>query len=111
MMVKHSSHNVPHPLPLIEEKAKNRLTEDGYISFKIILKEWEKVKEQDKKVISKLLVLQSHPLADVMDATHELLEESKDVFVFLNEHPEYEREEVNQDSLLEDLEKLLEDDE
>ena len=69
-MLKHSSINVPQPLPMIEEKAKTRLSTDGLISWKIILKEWEKVSAEDKKVISSLLTLNSFDLVETIDITN-----------------------------------------
>ena len=92
-MLKHSSINVPQPLPLIEEKAKTRLSTDGLISWKIILKEWEKVSIEDKKVISSLLLVNSYNLIETFDITSSLLEEQKDTADFVKDHPEYERSE------------------
>ena len=92
-MLKHSSINVPQPLPLIEEKAKARLSTDGFISLKIILKEWEKVSIEDKKVISSLLLVNSYNLIETFDITNSLLEEQKDTADFVKDHPEYGRSE------------------
>ena len=92
-MLKHSSINVPQPLPLIEEKAKTRLSTDGFISWKIILKEWEKVSIEDKKVISNLLLVNSYNLIETFDITSSLLEEQKDTADFVKDHPEYGRSE------------------
>ena len=92
-MLKHSSINVPQPLPLIEEKAKTRLSTDGFISWKIILKEWEKVSIEDKKVISSLLLVNSYDLIETFDITSSLLEEQKDTADFVKDHPEYGRSE------------------
>ena len=92
-MLKHSSINVPQPLPLIEEKAKTRLSTDGFISWKIILKEWEKVSIEDKKVISNLLLVNSYNLIETFDITSSLLEEQKDTSDFVKDHPEYGRSE------------------
>ena len=91
--LKHSSINVPQPLPLIEEKAKTRLSTDGFISWKIILKEWEKVSIEDKKVISSLLLVNSYNLIETFDITSSLLEEQKDTADFVKDHPEYGRSE------------------
>ena len=74
-MLQHSPTNVPQPLPMIEEKAKARLSTDGLISWKIMLKEWEKVSAKDKKVVSSLLTLNSFDLIETMDITGKLLEE------------------------------------
>lgn len=92
-MLKHSSINVPQPLPLIEEKAKTRLSTDGFISWKIILKEWEKVSIEDKKVISSLLLVNSYNLIETFDISSSLLEEQKDTADFVKDHPEYGRSE------------------
>lgn len=92
-MLKHSSINVPQPLPLIEEKAKTRLSTDGFISWKIILKEWEKCSVEDKKVISSLLTLNSFNLIETFDITSNLLEEQKATVDFIKNHPEYGKSE------------------
>lgn len=92
-MLKHSSINVPQPLPLIEEKAKTRLSTDGFISWKIILKEWEKVSIEDKKVISSLLLVNSYNLIETFDISSSLLEEQKDTADFVKDHPEYGKSE------------------
>lgn len=92
-MLQHSSTNVPQPLPMIEEKAKARLSTDGLISWKIMLKEWEKVSTKDKKVISSLLTLNSFDLIETMDIAGKLLEEHKDTADFIKDHPEYGKSE------------------
>ena len=92
-MLKHSSINVPQPLPLIEEKAKARLSTNSFISWKIILKEWEKCSVEDKKVISSLLTLNSFNLIETFDITSNLLEEQKATVEFIKEHPEYGKSE------------------
>lgn len=92
-MLKHSSINVPQPLPLIEEKAKARLSTNGLISWKIILKEWEKCSVEDKKVISSLLTLNSFNLIETFDITSNLLEEQKATVEFIKNHPEYGKSE------------------
>lgn len=92
-MLQHSSTNVPQPLPMIEEKAKARLSTDGLISWKIMLKEWEKVSAKDKKVISSLLTLNSFDFIETMDITGKLLEEHKDTIDFIKDHPEYGKSE------------------
>ena len=92
-MLKHSSINVPQPLPLIEEKAKTRLSTNGFISWKIILKEWEKCSIEDRKVISSLLTLNSFDLIETFDITSNLLEEQKATVDFIKEHPEYGKSE------------------
>lgn len=92
-MLQHSPTNVPQPLPMIEEKAKARLSTDSLISWKIMLKEWEKVSAKDKKVISSLLTLNSFDLIETMDITGKLLEEHKDTADFVKDHPEYGKSE------------------
>lgn len=92
-MLQHSPTNVPQPLPMIEEKAKARLSTDGLISWKIMLKEWEKVSTKDKKVISSLLTLNSFDIIETMDITGKLLEEHKDTIDFIKDHPEYGKSE------------------
>lgn len=92
-MLQHSPTNVPQPLPMIEEKAKARLSTDGLISWKIMLKEWKKVSAKDKKVISSLLTLNSFDLIETMDITGKLLEEHKDTADFVKDHPEYGKSE------------------
>ena len=93
-MLQHSPINVPQPLPLIEEKANTRLSTDGLISWKIILKEWEKVSPKDKKVISSLLTLNSFDLIETFDVTSNLLEEQKATADYVREHPEYGKSEA-----------------
>ena len=92
-LLQYSSINVPQPLPIIEEKAKARLSTDGLISWKIILKEWEKVSAEDKKIISGLLTLNSFDLIETFDITSNLLEEQKDTAYFIKDHPEYGKSE------------------
>ena len=92
-MLQHSPINVPQPLPLIEEKASIRLSTDGLISWKIMLKEWEKVSAEDRKVISSLLTLNSFDLIETFDITSSLLEEHKATADFVREHPEYGKSE------------------
>ena len=92
-MLQHSPTNVPQPLPMIEEKAKARLSTDGLISWKIMLKEWEKVSAKDKKVISSLLTLNSFDLIETFDITRNLLEEQKATVEFIKNHPEYGKSE------------------
>ena len=92
-MLQHSPINVPQPLPLIEEKANARLSTDGLISWKIILKEWLKVSPKDKKVISSLLTLNSFDLIETFDVTSDLLEEQKATADYVREHPEYGKSE------------------
>lgn len=108
-MLKHSSSNVPQPLPMIEEKARERLSTDGLISFKIMLKEWERISKGDKKTIAKLLMLNSHDLVEMFDVEKELLEEHKGTMDYVHDHPEYARseEEIKAMSLTESFEDLF----
>lgn len=108
-MLKHSSINVPQPLPLIEEKAKQRLSTDGLISWKIILKEWEKISRGDKKTIAKLLILNSHDLVETFEVDKELLEDQKVTGDYVREHPEWGKseEEVKASMMSDSFEDLL----
>ena len=82
-------HNVPQPLPLVREKAQNRLNSDDLISWELILKEWQKVSEEGKKEISKLLVLNSYNITESINLPKELAIETKDTVNFVAAHPEY----------------------
>ena len=108
-LIRYSSANVPQPLPVIEEKAENRLSTDGLISWKIILKEWEKVSAKDKKVISSLLTLNSFDIMETFDMTSNLLEEQKDTAYFIKDHPEYGKseEEINTAIAADDFSDIL----
>jgi hypothetical protein len=108
-MLKHSSINVPQPLPLIEEKAIKRLSTDGLISWKIIVKEWEKISPSDKKIIAKLLLLNSHDIAECFDVEKEILDEHKATMDYVNTHPEWKRpdDEIRAELLKEDLDSLF----
>ena len=108
-MLKHSSINVPQPLPLIEEKAKQRLSTDGLISWKIMLKEWEKISRGDKKTIAKLLILNSHDLVETFEVDKELLEEHKATGDYVRDHPEWGKseEEVKASMMSDSFEDLL----
>jgi len=94
---------------MIEEKAKKRLATDGLISFKIMLKEWEKVSSGDKKIIAKLLMLNSHDLVEMFDVEKELLEEHKETMDYVHQHPEYGKpeEEIKASLLTDSLDDLL----
>lgn len=96
-MLEKSEVNVPQPLPLLEEKAVNRLSADDYISWQILLKEWAKISPEGKKVISSLLILGSHTLLETLNITSGLLEESKDTVAYINKHPEFKREQGEKD--------------
>ena len=110
-MLKHSSANVPQPLPLIEEKAAQRLSTDGIISWKIMLKEWEKISKDDKKTIAKLLMLNSHDLVEMFDVEKELLDEHKATMDYVHDHPEYAKpeEEIKASMLKSSFEDLFGD--
>jgi len=110
-MLKHSSANVPQPLPMIEEKASARLSTDGLISWKIILKEWEKISKGDKKTIAKLLLLNSHDLVETFDVEKELLDEHKATMDYVHQHPEYGKpeEEIKASMLTDSLDDLFND--
>lgn len=107
--VKHSKTNVPQPIPLVEKKAQERLSDDGFISFKLIIKEFEKVSVDERKTISKLLFIASHDLMETLNCYNDLMEDHKDTPDFVNEHPEYGRpdNEIDQDSIMEELKKLF----
>jgi hypothetical protein len=108
-MLKHSSANVPQPLPLIEEKAKQRLSTDGLISWKLLLKEWEKISKDDKKTIAKLLMLNSFDLVETFEVEKELLDEHKATADYVNQHPEWgkSKEEIQAAMLTDSFEDLL----
>lgn len=107
-MIKHSPANIPHPLPLIERKAKERLSTDGLISFHILMKEWKNISMEDKKIISKLLILNSHDVIESLDLFHDFAKETNDTVDFINEHPEYANQ--GNGSILDDLSGLFDDD-
>jgi hypothetical protein len=111
MSIKHSKVNVPQPMPVIEEKAQKRLSTDGLISFRIILKEWEKISIKDKRIIAKLLMLNSHDLIEIINGHGDLVEETKDTPEFVAAHPEYGKEEncLDEDSVMDEFDKLFED--
>jgi len=108
-MLKFSPSNVPQPLPLIEEKAALRLSTDGLISWKIMLKEWEKISIGDKKIIAKLLLINSHDIAETFEVEKELLDEHKPTMDYVNAHPEWKKpeDELRAESLKESLEDLF----
>ena len=109
MTLKYSKTNVPQPMPLIEKKAQERLSTDGIISFKLIIKEFEKVPIEERKKISELLLLASHDLVETMRCNNDLMEDHKDTPDFVNQHPEYGRpeEEIDQDSIIKEFEDLF----
>ncbi|MBR2248434.1 MAG: hypothetical protein IJ880_15675 [Bacilli bacterium] len=111
MSLKHSRINVPQPMPVIEEKAQKRLSTDGLISFKLILKEWEKLSIGDKQTIAKLLMVNSHDIIEIIEGHGDLVEETKDTPEFVAAHPEYGREEntLDKESIMDEFDKLFED--
>ena len=108
-LLKRAPHNVPQPMPLIEEKAQNRLNQDDLISWKLMLKEWQKVSEKGKKEIAKLLLLNSHDIADTLNISKSLGEDVKDTAIYVNDHPEWSRskEELQTQDALHDFLKDL----
>ena len=107
--LKRAPHNVPQPMPLIEEKANNRLSQDDLISWKLMLKEWQKVSEKGKKVIAKLLMLNSHDILETIHANKWFADETKDTVEYVSNHPEYgkSKEELNAQNVVEDFMKDL----
>lgn len=109
MTLKYSKTNVPQPMPLIEKKAQERLSDDGIISFKLIIKEFEKVPMEERKKISELLLLASHDIIETMHCNSNLIDDHKDTIDFVNEHPEYGRPEaeIDQASIMEEFKDLF----
>ena len=97
-MLKHAPHNVPQPLPVIEEKAQNRLNADDLISWKLMLKEWQKVSAKGKKEIARLLVLNGHDIVETIDFGKGLADETKDTVNYVHEHPEWGKSEEEMDA-------------
>ena len=109
--LKSSPYNVPQPLPVIEEKAENHLSTDDLISWKVILKEWQKVSAEGKKEISKLLVLNSYDIVETIDIGKVLGQEASDTTKYVSEHPEWGKssEELKTQNIMESLLKDLEE--
>lgn len=109
MSLKHSKINVPQPLPLVEEKAKQRLGTDDLIAWKQIMREWSKVSEEGKKVISKLLVINAYDLIEVLNFHKSVVEETKDTPDYLKDHPEFEKsdDEIRGESVVDDFKGLF----
>lgn len=107
--LKRAPHNVPQPMPLIEEKANNRLSQDDLISWKLMLKEWQKVSDKGKKVIARLLMLNSHDMLETINSNKGLCDETKDTVEYVATHPEYgkSKEELNAQNVVEDFMKDL----
>ena len=104
-----SENNVPQPFPLIDKKAAERLSTDDYISWQLMLNEWNKISAEGKKVASRLLVLNSHTLVETLNITKPIMEEGKDTIDFLREHPEYKKEDASESGLSAFFDALRED--
>ena len=109
MSLKHSKINVPQPLPLVEQKAEQRLKTDDFIAWKQIMKEWSKVSEEGKKEISKLLVLNAYDLVECINLNKVVVDETKDTPEYLKDHPEFEKpeEEIERESIMNDLDDIF----
>ena len=107
--LKRAPHNVPQPMPLIEEKAQNRLNQDDLISWKLMLKEWQKVSAKGKKEIARLLVLNSHDIVETIDFSKGLTDETKDTVNYVSNHPEWgkSKEEMDAQNVIGDFMKDL----
>lgn len=97
-MLKHAPHNVPQPLPVIEEKAQNRLNADDLISWKLMLKEWQKVSAEGKKEIARLLVLNSHDIVETLEFSRGLADETKDTVQYVSNHHEWGKSKEERDA-------------
>jgi len=109
MSLKHSKINVPQPLPLVEEKAEQRLKTDDLIAWKQIMREWSKVSDEGKKEISKLLVVNAYDLVEVLNLHRSIVDETRDTPDYLKEHPEFERseDEIRGESVVDEFKGLL----
>ena len=107
--LKRAPHNVPQPMPLIEEKANNRLSQDDLISWKLMLKEWQNVSAKGKKVIARLLMLNSHDIVETIDSSKWFCNETKNTVEYVSNHPEYRKsqEELEAQNVVEDFMKDL----
>ena len=107
--LKRAPHNVPQPMPLIEEKAQSRLNIDDLIYWKQMLKEWQKVSEKGKKVIARLLMLNSHDIIETINLHKWFCDETKDTVEYVSNHPEYGKseEELKAQNVVEDFMKDL----
>lgn len=105
ILLKNSSGCVPQPFEVVDKKAVKRLSTNDMISWKIISKEWDKVSAEGKKEISKLLILNSFDVVELLDITANLLEEAKDTMDFVEKHPEYgkPKEDISITDALSDL--------
>jgi hypothetical protein len=109
MTLKHSKINVPQPLPLVEEKAEKRLGTDDLISWKQIMREWSKVTPEGKKVISKLLLINSYDIVEVLNLHRNIVDETRETPDFVKDHPEYEKpeEEIERDTIQDEIKGLF----
>ena len=109
MSLKHSKINVPQPLPLVEQKAKQRLKTDDLIAWKQIVNEWSKVSEEGKKEISKLLVINAYDIVEVLNFHKIVTEETRDTPEYLKEHPEFERsdDEIRSESVVDEFKEFF----
>jgi len=109
MTLKHSKINVPQPLPLVEEKAEKRLGTDDLISWKQIMREWSKVTPEGKKVISKLLLINSYDIVEVLNLLRNIVDETRETPDFVKDHPEYEKpeEEIERDTIQDEIKGLF----
>jgi hypothetical protein len=107
--LKRAPHNVPQPMPLIEEKANNRLSQDDLISWELMLKEWQKVSNKGKKIIARLLMLNSHDILETINSNKWFANETKDTVEYVANHPEYgkSKEELKAQNTVEDFMKDL----
>jgi hypothetical protein len=109
MSLKHSKINVPQPLPLVEQKAEQRLKTDDFIAWKQIMNEWSKVSEEGKKEISKLLVVNAYDLVEVLNLHKSMIDETRDTPEYLKEHPEFEKsdDEIRSESVVDEFKGLF----
>jgi hypothetical protein len=105
MSLKHSKINVPQPLPLVEQKAEQRLKTDDLIAWKQIMREWSKVSEEGKKVISKLLVVNAYDLVEVLNIHRSIMDETRDTPDYIKDHPEFEKsdDEIHSESVVDEF--------
>lgn len=109
LTLKHSKINVPQPLPLVESKAGQRLSTDDFIAWKQIMKEWSKVSPKGKKEISKLLLVNSYDIVEVINLHKEVVDETKETPDYLKDHPEFERSEddIQRDTMMDEIKGLF----
>jgi len=109
MTLKHSKINVPQPLPLVEEKAEKRLSTDDLIAWKQIMREWSKISEEGKKVISKLLVVNAFDLVETINLHKSIVDEARDTSDYVKDHPEFEKseEKIQSESIADDFKDIF----